>query len=76
MRRRILTVLEREGHGCTVDYLLQEIRTLAVSPTQNMVDELNAMEQERLVYLHRDSSAGRRLTAPHGIALVCLRGDV
>ncbi len=75
MRDRIEAVLIREGHGCTFDYLMQEINFLAAMPNSVMLAELEEMENDRVVILHRDSSAGYRLSG-HGIALVCLRGDL
>lgn len=62
--RRLLNVLFNSGYDVKVP-------EFCITAT---IKELNSMEQDRLVILHRDSSAGQRHAQEFGgITLVCLR---
>lgn len=71
MRDKILQQLKQAGCGCTIPYLLQQIRTLDIQPEKTMRDELCSMESDKLVFLHRaDGSAN---TTKGEIVLITLR---
>lgn len=84
MRDEILRVLREAGHGMTPDSLIRRMKldeALKSSPVETIAGlgrELYAMQDDRLVWLHRDSSAGNRMGGwplPDGsrVTLVSLR---
>jgi hypothetical protein len=83
IRAKVFEALSRAGHGLTPNVLGTRADVLMPSDADNitstaLADELIAMEIDRQVILHRDSSAGQRmggLPLPDGssVTLVSLR---
>lgn len=77
MKDKILSVLKsckgRAGYyGCTMDYLMQQIKFLAYNPYEVMQQELVLMERRKEIYLTRSTQENNR----GEIVLICYRDSL